>query len=244
MSHLEINGGVPLSGIVAVSGSKNAALPMMAASILADGPICLDGIPKLADVHILASVLGELGVDVSRDPDGRLFLETIDPGPVRAGYRLVRRMRASFCVLGPLVARRGRAIVSLPGGCNIGQRPVDLHLKGLAALGADLQLRRGYVVARAKRLIGTEISLAGPHGPTVTGTANVMSAAVLARGTTRLTDAAVEPEIVDLGRLLNRMGGRITGLGTPTLSIRGVDQLGSAIFFDIWHNCSLLLEGW
>jgi len=139
-------------------------------------------------------------------------------------------MRASFCVLGPLLARRGKAIVSLPGGCNIGPRPVDLHLKGLAALGADLRIQYGYVIARATRLRGAEICLDGPHGATVTGTANVMSAAVLAEGTTAITGAAIEPEIVDLGSFLNRLGARIEGLGTPTIRITGVKELGGAAY--------------
>jgi UDP-N-acetylglucosamine 1-carboxyvinyltransferase len=137
-------------------------------------------------------------------------------------------MRASFCVLGPLLARRGKAVVSLPGGCRIGARPVDLHLKGLAALGAELTLAHGYVIARAKRLRGTTIDLTGPAGSTVTGTANVLSAAVLAQGETVLRGAAREPEIVDLGRLLCKMGARIDGLGTNTLQVRGVEQLGGA----------------
>jgi len=148
MSIFQITGGKRLRGTVAASGSKNAALPMMAASILADGPVLLKGVPWLADVDTLSSVLRELGVEVSRS-DAGLTLETVDTAPIRARYDLVRRMRAGFCVLGPLLARRGRAVVSLPGGCNIGDRPVDLHLKGLAALGARLRLRHGYVIARA-----------------------------------------------------------------------------------------------
>jgi len=139
MNHLRILGGLPLSGTIRASGSKNAALPMMAASILAAGPVRLDGVPRLADVDTLSMLLGELGLDVVRTPSGGLMLETVDSAPVRARYELVRRMRASFCVLGPLLARRGAAVVSLPGGCNIGPRPVDLHLKGLEALGAELR---------------------------------------------------------------------------------------------------------
>ena len=159
-----------------------------------------------------------------------MILETIEARPVRARGELVRRMRASFCVLGPLLARRGRAIVPLPGGCNIGNRPVDLHLKGLAALGADLRLEHGCVVATARRLTGATIDLRGPHGPTVTGTANVMSAAVLARGVTTIRGAAREPEIVDLGRFLMALGARISGLGTPTIRVEGVDQLGGTSY--------------
>ena len=227
MAEFHIHGGIPLSGRVAVGGSKNAVLPMMAASILASEPVRLEGVPQVADVRTLRRVLGELGVSV-RGAAGTLVLQTVDSSPVRARYELVRRMRASFCVLGPLLARRGRAVVSLPGGCRIGDRPVDLHLKGLAALGAELRLEHGYVVARARRLTGATIDLSGPHGPTVTGTANVLCAAVLARGETVLAGAAIEPEIVDLGRLLNALGARISGLGTPTLRIRGVDALGGA----------------
>ena len=230
MAVFRITGGVPLRGTVRASGSKNAALPMMAASILADGPVRLKGVPRLADVDTLSSMLRRLGVHVARTAGDELSLKTVDPTPIRAEYNLVRRMRASFCVLGPLLARRGRAVVSLPGGCNIGNRPVDLHLKGLAALGADLRLEHGYVLARARRLTGTTIDLSGPAGSTVTGTANVLSAAVLAEGTTTITGAAMEPEIVDLGGFLNSMGARIAGLGTSTLRITGVDQLGGTSY--------------
>jgi len=228
MSHLCIAGGTPLYGTVGASGAKNAALPIMAAAILAGGAVRLERVPRLADVETLAQVLAELGLDARRDADGALTLNTVDPQPVRARYELVRRMRASFCVLGPLVARRGRAVVSLPGGCALGPRPVDLHLKGLAALGADLRIEHGYVLARARRgrLSGATIDLCGPHGPTVTGTANVLSAAVLARGETTILGAAREPEIVDLGTFLVSLGARITGLGTSTLHVRGVEQLG------------------
>jgi UDP-N-acetylglucosamine 1-carboxyvinyltransferase len=154
-----------------------------------------------------------------------LKLEVINAGPCLAEYELVRRMRAGICVLGPLLARRGRACVSLPGGCNIGDRPVDLHLKGLAALGAELRVERGYVFARAKRLRGAKIYLGGPFGSTVTGTCNVMTAAALAKGVTTIEAAACEPEVGDLGNYLNRMGAKISGLGTPFLHIEGVDSL-------------------
>jgi len=228
MSHLCIAGGIPLQGTVVASGAKNAALPIMAASILAGGPVRLERVPRLVDVETLSQVLAELGLRASRDAEGPLTLTTVDPQPVRARYELVRRMRASFCVLGPLLARRGRAVVSLPGGCAIGPRPVDLHLQGLAALGADLRIEHGYVLARARRgrLSGATIDLRGPRGPTVTGTANVLSAAVLARGETTILGAALEPEIVDLGSFLVSLGARITGLGTSTLHVRGVEELG------------------
>jgi UDP-N-acetylglucosamine 1-carboxyvinyltransferase len=227
MSHFQITGGIPLHGEVRCSGSKNAALPIMAAAILASEPVCLEGVPRLTDVRTQAAVLRSLGVRVMNA--SAMTLETIDPKPVRAQEKLVRRMRASFCVLGPLLARRGKAVVPLPGGCNIGNRPVDLHLKGLAALGANLRLEHGYVVATARRLTGARIELSGPNGPTVTGTANVLSAAVLARGITIIRSAAVEPEIVDLGNFLIALGARISGLGTPTIRIEGVDQLGGAM---------------
>ncbi len=220
-----IRGGIPLAGTVRAAGSKNAALPIMAAAILADGPVTLRHAPRVADVHTLARVLEALGMAAAWC-DGTLRLETVDQRPVHAPWRLVRRMRASFCVLGPLLARRGKAVVPLPGGCRIGDRPVDLHLKGLAALGADLRLEHGCIVARAKRLVGARIDLRGPRGPTVTGTANVLSAAVLARGQTRIEGAAQEPEIVDLGNFLNLLGARIAGLGTRTIEVRGVSQLG------------------
>src|SRR6516162_278002 len=154
-----------------------------------------------------------------------LRLEVVDEEPCLADYDLVRRMRAGICVLGPLLAKRGRACVSLPGGCNIGDRPVDLHLKGLAALGAELRIERGYIIARARRLRGAKIYLGGAFGSTVTGTCNVMTAAALADGVTTIEAAACEPEVVDLGNFLNRMGARITGLGTPFLHIEGVERL-------------------
>src|SRR5262249_378370 len=220
-----IHGGIPLAGCVEVSGSKNAALPIMAASILATEPVSLAHVPQLVDVDTLSLVLGTLGVEVKRQLDGRLRITTVDAEPTRADYELVRRMRASFCVLGPLLARRGRATVSLPGGCNIGDRPVDLHLKGLAALGADLKIEKGYIHARARRLRGAAIYLGGAFGSTVTGTCNVMTAAALAEGITTIEAAACEPEVADLGNFLNTLGAKIEGLGTPFLRIEGVDEL-------------------
>jgi len=244
MSHFRILGGQRLCGTVRAGGSKNAALPMMAAAILADGPVRLEGVPRLADVDTLSLLLGQLGIEVRRAEDDAIVLRTVDPQPVRADYELVRRMRASFCVLGPLLARRGKAVVSLPGGCNVGPRPVDLHLAGLVALGADLRIEHGYVIARADRLVGTTVSMAGPRGPTVTGTANVLSAAVLAEGRTTITGAAVEPEIVDLGRFLNSLGAKIDGLGTPALEIDGVRRLTGgchAVIPDRIETATLLL---
>lgn len=224
MAELIITGGLPLRGTVSVSGAKNAALPMMAAAILLDEPLELLGVPQLSDVRTMGRLLRQLGVDVARHDD-RLVLTPVDSRAVRAHYALLRQMRAGFCVLGPLLARRGRAVVPLPGGCRLGDRPVDLHLRGLAALGADLRLERGCIVATARGLRGTTIDLCGPHGPTVTGTANVLCAAVLARGRTVIHGAAREPEIVDLGRMLNSLGARIGGLGTPVIEIEGVERL-------------------
>lgn len=220
-----IRGGQPLAGTVAVSGAKNSALPIMAASLLAEGPTTLKGVPDLVDVDTLGSLLRALGSHVERQPSGDLTLEVQSTRANLADYELVRRMRASVCVLGPLLARRGAACVSLPGGCNIGDRPIDLHLKGLAALGATIRVERGYVIAEAKRLKGANIYLGGPFGSTVTGTANVMAAATLAEGRSTIEAAACEPEVVDLGNYLNAMGARITGLGTPFIQIEGVERL-------------------
>ncbi|REJ88717.1 MAG: UDP-N-acetylglucosamine 1-carboxyvinyltransferase [Planctomycetota bacterium] len=232
MEAFRILGGQRLDGEVRVDGAKNAALPAMAAALLGDEPLRLTGVPRVTDVTTLAAVLRHLHVAVSREND-ILQLEC-DASRGEASQRflapqhLVARMRASFCVLGPLLALRGRAVVSLPGGCHLGDRPVDLHLRGLAALGADIRLERGHVVAESKRLRGAMLSMSGRHGPSVTGTANVLMAATLARGTTTIASAAREPEIVDLGRCLTKMGAKIEGLGTSTIEVHGVEQLGGA----------------
>jgi len=244
MDLLQIRGGIPLQGRVSASGAKNAALPIMAASILACEPVTLGNVPHLADVDILSLLLGYLGVEVKRQRDDRLHIATVAPQRIFADFELVEQMRASFCVLGPLLARRGRAVVPLPGGCQIGDRPIDLHLHGLSALGADLRIQQGHVVGSAKQLRGTRIHLAGPCGPTVTGTANVLSAATLARGRTIITGAATEPEVVDLGNYLNRLGARIEGLGTSTLEIVGVERLAGgshSIIPDRIETATLLL---
>jgi UDP-N-acetylglucosamine 1-carboxyvinyltransferase len=227
MDMFVIRGGVPLAGTVAVSGAKNSALPLMAAALAAEGKTVLRGVPRLVDVETLSLLLQTLGVQVRRDDQDALTLEVIDEQPHVADYELVRRMRAGFCVLGPLLARRGRACVSLPGGCNIGDRPIELHLKGLRALGAEIAIERGYVVARARRLRGAHVDLRGPFGSTVTGTCNVMVAAALADGASTIESAACEPEVVDLGNLLKAMGARITGLGTPVIHIEGVRRLAA-----------------
>ena len=232
MDLLVIRGGRRLAGRVTVGGSKNATLPIMAASLMVDGPVVLKRVPNLADVATLGRVLESLGVSVTRDADtggaSSLVLNVRDETKYVAAYDLVRRMRASVCVLGPLLAKRGRAVVSLPGGCNIGDRPIDLHLRGLAALGADLRLERGYVVASARRLRGAEIDMKGPRGTTVTGTANVLAAATLAQGRTVIRNAAREPEITDLARFLISAGAEIDGIATDTLEVAGVDELRPA----------------
>ncbi len=228
MDKFVIEGDRQLTGRARVSGSKNAALPIMAAVLAADGPLQLSAVPDLADVHSLLRLLETLGVHAERPAENQLDLVVETTQPHVADYDLVRRMRASICVLGPLLARRGRACVSLPGGCNIGHRPIDLHLKGLAALGADIRVERGYVIAQATRLRGTSLFLGGPYGSTVTGTCNVMTAATLAEGRTVIEAAACEPEVVDLGNCLRQLGAKIEGLGTPRIEIDGVDRLGTA----------------
>jgi len=225
MDMFVVRGGRPLRGRVQVSGAKNAALPIMAAALMADGPVVLRGVPELVDVATLANLLATLGVLVERRADRSLLITTFDETPIVADYELVRKMRASICVLGPLLAKRGRAVVSLPGGCAIGDRPIDLHLKGMRALGANVIVDRGYVIAEAERLRGASIYLGGSFGSTVTGTCNVMAAAALAEGTSIIESAACEPEVTDFGSFLNAMGAKIAGLGTPFLKVEGVERL-------------------
>jgi UDP-N-acetylglucosamine 1-carboxyvinyltransferase len=225
LPYFEINGGPRLKGRVRVSGAKNAALPIMAASILCEGEVILHEVPDVADVKSLSDLLVKLGVEVERRGDGTLRLVARDEMNCRAEYDIVRKMRASICVLGPLLAKRRQAQVSMPGGCAIGDRPVDIHLRAMRQLGADLELVSGDIVARAKRLRGREIFMGGPFGSTVLGTANAMMAACLAEGTTVLEMAACEPEVVDLANFLNRCGASITGHGTPRIVIEGVKEL-------------------
>ena len=226
MDKFVIHGGRPLRGSVRVHGSKNAALPMMAASLLLGRGerLVLRHVPDLADVRTMAGLLSELGVAVQRKGT-RLTLTVVDDRPVRAPYEIVKTMRASICVLGPLLARRGEAQVSFPGGCAIGSRPVDLHLKGLARLGARPRVRNGYIVARARRLRGSTVYLGGTFGSTVTGTDNLLMAAVLAKGHTVIEHAAQEPEVQELAHLLNLMGARIEGIGNHRLHVQGVERL-------------------
>jgi len=221
-----VRGGARLAGEVAVSGSKNASLPMYAAAILAtEGALTLRNLPRLVDVFTMLELLAHLGVEVSWPDDHAATMNAAGSIKDTAPYEIVRKMRASVNVLGPLLARLGRARVSLPGGCAIGTRPVDLHLKGLEALGAKVSVEHGYIVAEAKQLIGARMNLRGPNGPSRGATANVLMAAVLAKGTTVIEGAALEPETVDLCDILNAMGARIEGGGTSTLTIEGVASL-------------------
>jgi len=223
-ARLVIDGGVPLRGEVRVSAAKNAALPLLAASLLSAEPVVLENVPRLADVATIRALLGRLGTEVD-ERDGCTIARTPSLRSVEAPYDLVSTMRASVLVLGPLLARAGRARVALPGGCAIGVRPIDLHLRGLERLGADIALTQGYVEARAARLKGARIVF---DIVTVTGTENLMMAATLAEGTTILENAAREPEVPDLARLLTAMGARIRGAGTERIEVEGVAELGGA----------------
>jgi UDP-N-acetylglucosamine 1-carboxyvinyltransferase len=223
-ARLEIDGGVRLQGSIAVSAAKNAALPALAAAILTSEPLVFPNVPDLQDVRTMVRILESLGGLVERDGRrARARVERITSDV--AAYELVSTMRASVVVLGPLVARHGSARVALPGGCAIGVRPIDQHLKGLARLGADINIENGYVIARASRLKGARITT---DLVTVTGTENLMMAAALAQGTTIIENAAQEPEVSDLAALLNAMGARISGAGTARIEIDGVTELGGA----------------
>ncbi len=225
MDRLSITGGTRLDGQVRISGAKNAALPVLVATLLGDGPMTVSNIPQLRDISTTIELLGRMGVDVTIDE--RMQVE-VDPDSIKefaAPYELVKTMRASILVLGPLVAKHGRADVSLPGGCAIGARPVNLHVQGLRAMGAEVEIDRGYIKARAERLKGARIVL---DTVTVTGTENLMMAASLARGETVIENAAREPEVSDLAKCLVAMGANIEGAGTDTIHIQGVDTLRGA----------------
>jgi UDP-N-acetylglucosamine 1-carboxyvinyltransferase len=225
-----LKGPARLAGTVRASGAKNAALPAMAAALLADAPLALDDVPDLADVRTMEKLLSGMGVAVSRAAPGRLLLDAARVTSTEAPYDLVRTMRASILVLGPLVARFGEARVSLPGGCAIGVRPVDLHLLALEAMGARVAVEKGYIHAHVSRVSPARGRLLGATvrfpAPTVTGTENVLFAAALARGRTVVENAAKEPEVVDAARLLERMGARLSGAGTDTIVVEGVERLG------------------
>jgi UDP-N-acetylglucosamine 1-carboxyvinyltransferase len=209
MDSLSIKGGVPLHGEVTVSGAKNAVLPIMAATLLTAEPCVIRRVPDLSDVTFMGQILTSLGAKVKLNGDTLAVHAAKIKGI--GDYDLIRKMRGSICILGPLIGRLRRASVSLPGGCVIGPRPIDLHLKGISQLGARITIESGYVRARAPRLTGSEVFLGGRAGPTVLGTANVMMAAVLAEGVTIIESAACEPEVVDLACFLNAMGARIVG---------------------------------
>jgi UDP-N-acetylglucosamine 1-carboxyvinyltransferase len=222
MDKLLITASGPLNGETRIAGAKNAALPILAATLLADGPVVLSNVPHLNDVTTTISLLGRLGVDLEIDERMRVHSNTASIQSFTAPYELVKTMRASILVLGPLVARYGEANVSLPGGCAIGSRPVNLHIEGLQAMGAEVSVENGYIKARAKRLNGAVLR---PEPITVTGTENLLMAAVLADGQTIIENAAREPEVVDLANFLIAMGARIQGAGTDTLVVDGVDSL-------------------
>ncbi|HMM56635.1 MAG TPA: UDP-N-acetylglucosamine 1-carboxyvinyltransferase [Rudaea sp.] len=222
MAKIVINGGEPLNGDVWISGAKNAVLPILAATLLADEPVSIGNVPHLHDVTTTMELLGQMGVSLTIDDHMRIHIDPRTANRYFAPYDLVKTMRASILVLGPLVARFGEADVSLPGGCAIGSRPVDQHIRGLEALGATVTVENGYIKARAKRLRGARIVM---DVVTVTGTENIMMAAALAQGTTIIENAAQEPEVVDLAHCINAMGGKISGEGTSTIVIEGVDRL-------------------
>ena len=226
MDVFHIEGPVRLSGSVTVNGSKNASLPIMAAAILAAGKSVLKAVPHLSDISVFRKLLGQLGCKATRNRSGDLCIDsTVIDEPV-GDYEIVRRMRASICILGPLLARCGRAEVSMPGGCAIGDRPINIHIRGLRELGAQIHLENGYIIAEAPNgLTGKDIFMGGPFGSTVLGTANVLMAATLAKGRTVIESAACEPEIADLANCLNKMGAKISGIGSPRLIIEGVKQL-------------------
>ena len=224
MDKLVIEGGKPLKGEVKIGGSKNAALPIMAATLLTDEPCVIRNVPKLRDTMTMIKLLRSLGKNIDFT-DNKLTITSKGVLNYVADYRLVSTMRGSFCVLGPLLAKLGIAKVSLPGGCIIGVRPVDLHIKGIKALGAKIEINSGYVIAKSKRLKGTHIYLGGVFGSSVLATANVMMAAVLAEGETIIESAACEPEVEDLTNCLIEMGAKIKGVGSPRLTITGVRRL-------------------
>jgi len=225
-----IEGGHPLDGTVRVAGAKNAVLPIMCSGLLSSGRLSITNAPQLSDVNTMMAVLRDLECGTERNADGSLTIQPAAQLEACAPWENVRKMRGSVTVLGPLLARTGKAQISLPGGCVFGVRPIDLHLKGMQALGARVKIEHGYVIAEAPRggLRGAEMYLAGSMGPTVLGTANVMMAATLAKGKTVIHGAACEPEVEDLGNCLLAMGAKIKGLGSPRIEIEGVTQLGSA----------------
>lgn len=231
MDVFKIEGGVPLRGTVKVSGSKNAALPMFAATLLTDEPVTLTNVPALSDLKFMAQILEHMGATVEY-PAHETIRVTAKKVLTRAPYEMVRKMRASVCLMGPLIGRMGECEVSMPGGCAIGSRPIDLHIKGFEKMGCTVELKNGYVVVDGSKRRGHDIFLGGRMGSTVTGTANVLMAAVLTPGTTRIQCAACEPEVNALAEMLVAMGAKISGIGSPTLTITGVEKL---------HGCEVAI---
>jgi UDP-N-acetylglucosamine 1-carboxyvinyltransferase len=227
MEKLRIIGGNRLSGSISCSGAKNAALPMLAATILTDKPVTFKNLPYLQDITTMFEILGSMGADITLNENMDFRISTANLHDFEARYELVKTMRASILALGPLVARHGFARIALPGGCAIGTRPVDFHLSALEQLGANIELKNGYIEASAKKLIGCEINF---PGISVTGTENIMMAAVLAKGQTILRNVAKEPEVEDLANFLNSMGAKVSGAGTDEITINGVDDLAESIF--------------
>jgi UDP-N-acetylglucosamine 1-carboxyvinyltransferase len=226
MDRFLIKGGTPLHGEVMISGAKNAVLPLMAAALLTSEPCVIRRVPNLSDVHFMGQILASLGATARFEGD----LLRLQAAKIKGvgDYELIRKMRGSICILGPLLGRTGKALVSMPGGCVIGARPINLHLKGLKSLGAKIRIESGYINATVRKLKGAELFLGGRSGPTVLGTANVMMAAVLAEGVTIIESAACEPEVIDLGNFLNAMGAKVCGAGSPTITITGVKCLHGA----------------
>jgi len=227
MDKIKIRGSNRLVGSVDISGAKNSLLPILAATLLSDEECIIDNVSNLKDVKTMIQILGCLGVLV-RQEDKRLYIEPKEFLGNEASYELVKTMRASICILGPLLARKRKARVSFPGGCIIGRRPIDLHLKGLKSLGAKIECKHGYINAEADSLKGRRLYLGGPFGSSVLATANIMMAATLAEGETHIEAAASEPEIADLADFLNKMGAKIEGAGTPIIQIEGVQKLHGA----------------
>ncbi|SFV61746.1 UDP-N-acetylglucosamine 1-carboxyvinyltransferase [hydrothermal vent metagenome] len=224
MQKLIIEGGNVLSGELEVSGSKNASLPILFASILATKPVIISRLPHLSDISTTLRLLTQMGAHFTLESDGSIYLEAQQLNNLEADYQLVKTMRASILVLGPTLAKYGEARVSLPGGCAIGARPVNLHIENLKKLGAEITIKDGYIVAKAKQLIGTTINF---DKVSVTATENIMMAATLAKGTTTISNAAQEPEVSELARFLNKMGAKITGYGSSTIIIEGVKELST-----------------
>lgn len=222
-----IRGQKKLSGEVKISGAKNASLPIMAAAILTREKVTLRNVPDLMDIRTMGQLLEMLGKKVEFQGDTVIISET-DPAPYEAPYDIVRKMRASIAVMGPLLARKGKAKISFPGGCAIGPRPIDLHIRGMKALGSDMIIEHGYIWAQAKELVGKKMNLLGNFGPSVLATENVMMAAALAKGLTVIEGAACEPEVLDLAKCLTSMGAKIKGAGSSIIEIEGVKELGGA----------------